>query len=212
VLANGLDFERLFGRKANGFFVPRGRPTFFLYGPPSRWDHRTSLAVESTSTVRHEMAHQLAAAVYKRQPRWFSEGLAQFLETVHGSDDHKAVIVGAANVVAWSRYSKFRTTSVKRTLEWTEPVSSLSDAETHGLYGMSWLLVHFLYNTHPEPFARYQIELAKGTKPRRAWEVAFANLDLSSLDAEVRNYSQRGNYVEFSMPMHSTPVTPTASP
>jgi len=212
VLANGLDFERLFGRMTAGFFSPRGRPTFFLYGPPSRWDQRRSLAFESTSIVRHEMAHQLAAVVYAREPRWFSEGLAQFLETVHESEDHKAVIVGSVNIEAWRKYNTFRTITAKGTLEWTQANTTMSDAETDGFYGMSWVLVHFLYNTQPEPFARYQVELAKGTDPRRAWEIAFPNLDASSLDSQIRNYSRRGEYVEFPVQLHSTPVAATAEP
>src|SRR6185436_221833 len=127
---------------------------FYLYGLPSQWDSRTTLLAESTSVVRHEMTHQLAAAVFSHEPRWFAEGLAQFLETVHESDDHKSVVVGAVNVEALRLYATFRTISTKRVLAWTEQISTLSDAENAGLYAMSWMLVHFLYNTRPEPFAR----------------------------------------------------------
>jgi Flp pilus assembly protein TadD len=210
VLSNGLDFERFFSRKATGLFSGGDRPTFFLHGHPDRWDERSTLAAESTSVVRHEMAHQLAAAVYAHEPRWFAEGIAQFLETVHESDDHKSVIVGAVNVEALRTYNTFRTTSVRQLLEWTEEVSALSDAESHGLYGLSWMLVHFLYNTRPDPFARYQVELSKGTEPARAWEAAFANVNPDSLDSEIQNYSKRGDYEEFSLPLRSTPVTAAA--
>jgi tetratricopeptide (TPR) repeat protein len=211
VLSNGLDFERLFGRKADALFSSAGdRPRFYLYGPPSHWDSRESLAAESTSVVRHEMSHQLAAAVYSHEPLWFAEGLAQFLETVHESDDHKSVVVGAVNVEALRKYKTFRTVSVRTVLSWTERISTLSDGENHGLYGMSWMLVHFLYNTRPDAFGRFQIELAKGTDSARAWDTAFPNVDLDALDTEIQNYSKRGEYVEFPLPLHSKPVTNAA--
>ena len=34
---------------------------------------------------------------------------------------------------------------------------------------VSWLLVHWLYNTQPDAFAAYQVKLAKGVDPTVAW-------------------------------------------
>ena len=205
VLSDSLDFENLFGRRTMGVFSGGARPTFFLYGHPDRWDQRETLAAESTSIVRHEMAHQLAAAVFAREPRWFSEGLAQFLETVHESNDHKSVIVGAVNIECLKKYNTYRTITVRRTLAWNEQLSALSEGESHGLYGMSWFLVHWLYNTRPEPFARYQVELSRGTEVAKAFDLAFPGFDPDAADMEVQNYSKRGEYEEFAMPLHVHP-------
>jgi hypothetical protein len=201
VLSNGLDFESLFSRKVSGVFTSGGRPTFVLSGPPDSWDKRQTLAAESTSIVRHEMAHQLAAAVFAHEPLWFAEGLAQFLETIHESDDHRSVIVGSVNIDALRNYGDFRTTTVRQALSWTASVNSQSDAENRGLYGLSWLLVHWLYNTRPEPFSRFQIELAHGTDPARAFEKAFPGFDPEAADRELQNYSKRGDYHEDAMPL-----------
>jgi hypothetical protein len=201
VLSNGLDFESLFGQKLSGVFTSGGRPTFVLYGPPDTWDKRQTLAAESTSVVRHEMAHQLAAAVFAHEPHWFAEGLAQFLETIHESDDDRSVIVGSVNIDALRKYSAFRTITVRQALSWTGGVNSQSEAENHGLYGLSWLLVHWLYNTRPEPFSRFQIELARGTDPARAFEKAFPGFDPDATDRELQNYSKRGDYHEYAMPL-----------
>ncbi|MET0592449.1 MAG: hypothetical protein ABW133_07110, partial [Polyangiaceae bacterium] len=43
VLKNGLDFERYFARSVWGFFVDGAHPSFYLYGPPSRWAPRRAL-------------------------------------------------------------------------------------------------------------------------------------------------------------------------
>jgi hypothetical protein len=204
VLSNSLEFERLFGRRTTGLYMGGRRAAFVLYGPPHRWEKRTSLQAESTSVLRHELAHRLAALVFSHEPRWFAEGLAQFLETVHESEDHKSVIVGAVNMEAFDKYKAFRGTTVRTTLGWTEGVSGLSDADVHGLYGMSWLFVHWLYNTRSEPFARYQNELVRGTDPDRAWDIAFPGFDPDAMDTELQNYFRRGNYEEFSLPLRSS--------
>src|SRR5262245_11668060 len=38
VLANGLDYEHVFGRTSRGMFNTRPRPAFYLWGAPSSWD------------------------------------------------------------------------------------------------------------------------------------------------------------------------------
>jgi hypothetical protein len=59
VLADGLEFERLFGRTMWGFMA-RGPDvdSVFLYGPPDRWIQRTVLTKdENASVLQHELAH-----------------------------------------------------------------------------------------------------------------------------------------------------------
>ncbi len=124
-------------------------------------------------------------------------------------------MVGAVNVHALRHYNVFRTMSIANAFDWTEDMSMLSDAEAAGLYGVSWMFVHWLYNTRPEPFAKYQIELAKGTDPAKAWRIAFPGFDAEAAERELHNYSKRGDYQEFMLPLHShsvTPVSATMSP
>jgi tetratricopeptide (TPR) repeat protein len=210
VLANGLDFEALFGRMVGGFYRGGTRPAFFLYGSPGHWERRTSLAFDSTSILRHEMVHQLAADVFDHEPRWFAEGLAQFLETVHASEDGKSVVVGALNKEALMKYNTFRTTTLRSVLGDAEPMSTLSDADIHGLYGMSWLFVHWLDNTHRAQLVQYENELVQGTDPARAWGKAFPSFDPDAWESEIYNYSRRGAYQDFTLPLRSTPITARA--
>ena len=57
--------------------------------------HRLPKRANRPSTTR--LAHQLSAVLRLRQPRWLSEGIACFLETVAIIDDGPAATVGAPN-------------------------------------------------------------------------------------------------------------------
>jgi len=199
VFASGLDFERHFGRSIAGVTTTgRYPPRVTLYGTPERWERRASLSLEeSTSVLKHELAHHLAAYFYRRQPRWFAEGLAQFLETIRVSDDGKSVVMGAINIEALQKYNRFRTFTVADVLAWGGKFDEKGEATIAGLYGLSWLLVHWLYNVHPRELASFQTLLAKGIAPDKAWKVAFASLAQESIDRELNEYARHGNYNEF---------------
>src|SRR4051794_38208892 len=94
ILANGLDFEHYFGRNTGGLFFHSSPPAVFLYGSASRWELRRSSHAPVTSALRHEMVHQLASIVFGKQPKWFAEGLAQFLEVAYYSEDGRSVVLG----------------------------------------------------------------------------------------------------------------------
>jgi len=185
-----LEFERLFGGKTDGVFLQRPRPAFYLYGEPDRWRTLLALREAPTSRVNHEMAHMLAAQVFTHEPRWFAEGLAQFLETVHYSDDGRSVVVGAKNEGAMRMYMRARTVSLRNAFGWTEAPRALSDAEAAGLYGTSWIFVHWLFATRPESFARYQKALASGVAPAAAWNDAFPGFDPDAANLELYHYAK----------------------
>ena len=113
VFANGLDFEHHFGRTTLGIFFHDVPPYAILYGTPDRWEQRASLATpETTSVLRHELVHHLAASIYRRQPRWFAEGLAQFLETVRPRTTESPWSSARSNLEAVRKYNAFRTVRV----------------------------------------------------------------------------------------------------
>jgi tetratricopeptide (TPR) repeat protein len=207
VFANGLDFEHHFGRNTLGVFFHDLPPYAILYGNPDRWEHRASAASrETTSVLRHELVHHLAASIYRRQPRWFAEGLAQFLETVRVSDDGKSVVVGAVNLEALRKYHAFRSLRVADALSWSAKLDSMPEGTVHGLYGLSWVMVHWLYNAHPQQFDQLQGLLARGIDPDKAWKIILPGLNTPDIDEALHLYVKHGDYTEFLAPF--TPPAP----
>jgi hypothetical protein len=201
VLANGIDFERYFGRRTAGLFFHSSPPTVFLYGSADRWELRRSSHNPVTSILRHEMAHQLASVVYGRQPRWFSEGLAQFLEVAYYSEDGRSIVLGGVNVDAYRGYNAVRPITLRDALSWDKGLAKLSDREAQGLYGTSWFFVHWLYNTRPDALGRFEDELGRGTEPSRAFEIAFPGFDPDKGNRELFEYQRHGQFSVMELPL-----------
>jgi tetratricopeptide (TPR) repeat protein len=215
VFGDGLEFERYAGRGYSGIFTRYGRPTLFLWGTPDRWEQRWLLDEATTSVLRHEMAHRLAAAIYGRQPRWFSEGLAEFLEAVVIADDGASATLGRPNMSALRKYKAFRSVSVRDALAWNDDEDK-DERTIAGLYGVSWMMVHWLYNTHFEAFATYQERLGKGASPGEAWSSTFGDLDLDDMDKKLFEYSRFGEFKELTVKLdpveaHTSAMSVTAA-
>lgn len=193
VLSSREDFQHYFGRLPTGVFLHADPPTAFLFGPSRTWERRVYRGLEeSTSVLKHELSHHLAAYFFRREPRWFAEGLAQYLETLVISEDGKTATLGEINLEALRRYKLHRSLGVEDVLAWSGKLETRDDLTNNYLYGLSWLLVHWLNNTHPEEFARFQNLLIKGIDPDKAWKAVFGNLKSSDIDEQLKRYSQDG--------------------
>ena len=195
VLADRLQFYHYGERQFVGLYSSSPRPTIFLAGAPEVWEAGTAADDSTTSVLRHELVHQIAGGIYGRQPRWFAEGLAQFLETIVISEDGTTAIMGRLNLVALRKYKTQRNASVRDALGWKSD-SDQDPATLHSLYGLSWLLVHWLYNTQSADFAAYQVKLAKGVDPAVAWNASFPTLLGKDLDRELQQYAKFGKFVD----------------
>ena len=70
---------------------------------------------------------------------------------------------------------------------------------TQGLYGLSWLMVYWLVNTHAKELADYQQRVAHGEASEAAWAYAFPGLPPAEMDRQLSAYSQQGEYQMFSV-------------
>lgn len=164
--------------------------------------------------IAHEMAHYLSWYIYPRQPRWFSEGLAQFYQTIasyhesstvpeRGSHIVRAASTGGIGLVG------YRSDGVAGQLFWATqvPVAHLlgwngveDQTRTGRDHFWSWALYHYLWNTHSKQFTRYQQSLGDGGDPDLAWRTAFPEYDpkaagaLEKLDAALLSYCKSGRY------------------
>lgn len=211
VIRKRMDFDRYFPHSVAGvFIVQRYPPTAFLWGAPEKWEQHYVLRggggflasyEETTSVLKHELTHYLSAYIYRRQPRWFSEGLAEYLETLRYSEDGKSATVGEVNFQAlWGYNTRRSNLGVADAFAWGGK-NSKPESDVAGLYGLSWLLVHWLNNTHPQEFARFQLLLSKGIDPDKAWKAVFPSLSTREVDELLSQYVHGGDYHFFVLPI-----------
>jgi tetratricopeptide (TPR) repeat protein len=229
VLANSLDFERYAGRGSKGIYTHAALPPrILLSGTPEQWEvrftgpewldvrtrgttsavlryeiqaHLAQVRAGSSSVLRHELAHHVAAGFYARQPLWFSEGQAQFLESLRLSEDGRTATLGLVNPVAWLEYMNVRSVSTADVLAWSTP-GQLADGKTQGLYGASWQLYQWLFTTHRPGLRCYQEAMAAAEDPAQAWKRCFPDLVPSEVDPALWEFVRRGTpaTVEISVP------------
>ena len=198
---DGAEHQRWFGEKIESVSIGGVPEQFYFYGDPGRWESRSDLAVSPVSTLRFQLAVRMSRILYPDCPRWFSQGIARFLETVHLSADGGSVVMGAVNISELRNYAQHRTVTLADLLAWAEG----DDSTRWGLDGMSWLFVHWLANTQSERFSRYRLALMRGAGAQAAFAAAFPGLDLQATDQELFRYSKHGEYGEISAPLLPTP-------
>lgn len=140
--------------------------------------------------IAHELTHYVSRYLFPRQPYWFAEGLAQFVEGVAKPDREGRRWAGADPTSGWFAGSVALT-----------PAESLFRRESHGSfedpYVTSWILYRFLWNQRGAQLSRYQRALSEGVAPDDAWSAAFPEWDpakgkLRMLDNDLTAYQRAG--------------------
>jgi len=165
-------------------------------------------------TVAHEVAHHLSTFLFVRQPSWFREGLAEFVQTVADVETQMQPATGShlvrgardlrggVGIVPQSMagaLQEARRVSFKELLEW-DGRDDLQGASYH-LYG--WLLYHWLWNTRSKDFTAFQQRLSNGDDPGVAWRATFTDLDpanaaaAAKVDDALEQYRRSGRYASY---------------
>jgi hypothetical protein len=209
VFSNHQEFERYFGDFVQDKVVLGDYPpTVFLFGSPSHWEKRLAVDQEgTTSMLKQALAQHLASFFYRRQPRWFSMGLAEFLETLRISEDGTTAILGTINLQATSDYSTHRTVNVADALAWGTTFNPTDEGTVRGLNGLSWAMVQWLYNAHLPEFVRFQKLLITGLDPSKAWKVVFPTPSPAEMDQEINHFLRYGNQGRIQVAIPATEAT-----
>lgn len=198
VLSDGLEFERYFGRKVSGLVSRRPEDAVVvLYGDPDRWQTRASLKVEtSSSLVTHELAHVVLGQYLPIEPRWFAEGMAEFLET-YAWVEGGAIEIGRENLFAYRQYRANRTVGLENVAAWGNATREEGEAEGFARYGYCWALIHYLVNQEPERFAAILDTLGKATSNVDTLQQLLPGVAAGDLDKRVFGYMKTGEYSLF---------------
>jgi Flp pilus assembly protein TadD len=183
---------------AAGFYAElRGTPTIVL---------QTALFNEQNAILAHELAHMITARVLLRQPRWLSEGLAEYLSSARESRGRGLV----GDPPGWYRRRPVPTGASAALLAWDGTVRPDSPDPTR-LYRAAWATVHYLVAEESARFNELQRKLARADDPALAWAAVFPEYDPSRpggaarLDAAVENHLARGRIVTRAYPVTVNP-------
>lgn len=173
-------------------FAPGGAEGYYLRseGGPPRIVLSADLGPDQRVLLAHELTHHFLAGAFLRQPRWFAEGLAVYMESLPEALDPGTFVVGTPPParLAWARRWPVPTAEL---LAWD---GTAKERPALDYYAASWLLVHWLGHRRPHAFAELQRRLAAGDPPDVAWAAAVPDLNparagaLDRLDAELAAY------------------------
>ncbi len=163
---------------------------------------------DQSAVLKHELAHLFDNQYLLRQPRWLSEGLAIYLETMQVSRAGRSVTVGdvAAARLDWLR--RRANIDVKRLLHQGPEILQAPAAEVESFYAQSWLLTHYLINQRRAQFDAWLDRLAQAEDPDAAWLLVFGALDAKQLGFELHDYLLHGDFKTwtFALPAQETPI------
>jgi hypothetical protein len=170
---------------------------------PSGWQAVMAAKYPSESLAQvqlHELAHYLSRYILLRQPRWLSEGLASYLQTIEEQANPYEAVIGQPPLPLLQYVRQHDFLSIADL--WSG--SATSEARP-ALYASSWLWVHFLINQQRARFNDFLNRLASAEEPRSAWNAAFTGVSSHALEQGVRSYMHREHF-----PVRTLLVPPVA--
>ncbi|WP_164015216.1 hypothetical protein [Pyxidicoccus trucidator] len=165
-----------------------------------------SEAPADVGTQAHELTHYLSEFALVRQPRWLSEGLAAYLESISLRPEKHEVILGGLHMPFLNHVQRSGWRTLNELWEW-DGKELLSTAESRQYYASSWLWVHFFISRHGDRFDDFQTRLMRGEEPRPAWEASFRGV--KDLAGELHGYVYGGRHVTY--PTVIAPLKPVTS-
>ncbi len=156
--------------------------------------------VGSFAVIYHEYVHYFVRHNFPAVPRWFNEGLAEYYSTFAVEGRHAVLGRPVERHVRWlRRQGDFSLSEVVQSNRlWPSDHSGAGQR-----YAVSWALVHYLLSGSTQRLERtadYLVNLEAGEDPEEAFEDAF-DLRLSTLEDELRDYVQGGEFPQASIPL-----------
>ena len=177
--------------------APAGAAAYFALGrSESKIVLPGALGTAQRRVLAHEMAHHVAAYVLLRQPRWLSEGLATWAETLGATGGGRRMTLGGVPH-GHRPLTRPRRVPASQLLAWDAdvPAGRLADH-----YDAAWLLVHYLTSQHPGALRDLERRLNGAEDPEVAFREAFPQWDprrpgaLEALDGELDDWARSGRF------------------
>ena len=178
-------------------FAPAGSAAYYARGAADpKIVIPGTMGMEQRRVLAHEMAHHVSSYVLLRTPRWFSEGLASWAETVGTTSWGNRMVTGP---VPPGRRPLTRPQRIpaRQLLAWD---ASVPPGELAAYYDAAWLLVHYLSSQYPEALQAFEARLVGADEPDDAFQSAFPQWSratpggLELLDGELDAWARNGRF------------------
>src|SRR5882762_3805659 len=141
--------------------------------------------------LQHELAHALHGSFLPRNPRWFFEGLACYLETLRYDAAADRHLIGEPNEDRLHYLRLHQGTDYARVLSTsTREAVLLSGQDGYAFQSAAWLLVFYLANERGAALDDYIQRRARGEAAQAAFSAAFAGLDPGTLAQDAARYEK----------------------
>jgi tetratricopeptide (TPR) repeat protein len=189
-------------------FAPAGSAAYYARGTADpKIVMPGKLGIEQRRLLAHEFAHHVASYVLLREPRWFSEGLATWAETVGTTAGGLRMITGA--VPPGRRIlSRPQRIPARQLLAWD---GSVPPGGLAPYYDAAWLLVHYLSLEYPDALRAFEARLAGAEDPDLAFQAVFPQWSPATsggpelLDGELDIWTRSGRFDGRPIQVDSSP-------
>ncbi|MGC4119645.1 MAG: hypothetical protein QM765_34755 [Myxococcales bacterium] len=141
--------------------------------------------------LAHELAHHLLVLrLGAPPPRWITEGVAVYLETLELDHRRGQAVVGKppelVRVLHWEQPAL----PVEALWRWDDDPHPLDTEQVAPRYASSWAWIYVLWDGERERFERFLARAAAGEEPRAAFEAEFTPEVLAKAAPRVANISR----------------------
>jgi hypothetical protein len=193
--ANGVDLDWTFGVSTTRFphsavFEDRPKPRMVIWGRPASWSYRAGAEPHSWVFIPMKgVVWQLGRQLDPHAPPWLLLGLGEALVPFANDEKSGWVGLGEVNSSALARYWSTRAFSIPADLmSWDGRAESSGAVGFPAYEGAAWAVVHWMSKEHGAAFDQFRAGIQRGVAPDVAWDDAFPDVPLGTLDATVRAY------------------------
>lgn len=159
-------------------------------------------------TATHELTHLIARHAMPKLPRWLSEGLATYVETITFQGP-TTVKLGTGQWFYQDTVDREGPADAERLWAWGTEKEPEGPMLSH-LYATAWAYVHYLSNHERARFNALLAALRGGEEPRGAFERIFPRFAQEQSVAAVRHVDG-GKFVAMTLTIPAAPQVPKAT-
>lgn len=164
------DFKAVLAQRGMKGFTESG-----FYSPETDQSYVYFEGTENLSTVLHEMSHAFLKNNSKYYPRWLTEGLAEFLETLEEKQFNIQIVSQWNRLERMKSFQKDKKLNLNAFLQ--DQMGWRDKNKLEYMYTVSYSLIYYLYKKDPQLISKITQLYRKGYSQEYIFKQAFGGTD-----------------------------------